>query len=200
MLKGCRHPFVSQPWIFRCPTLNNIGCVAIAPEQGFKLFAANAGQNRRVSNLIAIEVQNRQYSAITRWVNKFVRVPGSSQGAGFRFTIADHTGDNRLGIIESYAVGMGKAVAQLATLMNRARGFGGAVAADTPREGKLFKEAAHAFGIGGDIGINLAVSTLKVDRCEHPRRTVTRPRHVDNIEIVFADQAIEVNVAEAETR
>src|SRR5262245_50657577 len=43
--------------------------IAIADEQRFELFVTDARKNRRVSDLVAVEIQDRQYRAITRRID-----------------------------------------------------------------------------------------------------------------------------------
>ena len=48
-------------------------------------------------------------------------MPGGGQRAGLGFAVADDAGDDQVGIVERRAEGVAEAVAQLATLVNRAR-------------------------------------------------------------------------------
>ena len=45
-------------------------------------------------------------------------MPAGRQGAGLRFPVADHTGDDQVGVVEGRAIGMDQGIAELAALMD----------------------------------------------------------------------------------
>jgi hypothetical protein len=47
-------------------------------------------------------------------VKEFIRMPAGSQRPGFRLSIAYHAGYEKVGIIESGAIGVGQGISQLA--------------------------------------------------------------------------------------
>jgi len=81
----------------------------------------DAGQDRGVADLVAIEVKDRQNGPVGDRVEKLVGLPCGSQGAGFRFTVADDAGDNQIGIVECGPEGMAERVSQLAAFVNGPR-------------------------------------------------------------------------------
>ena len=68
-----------------------------------------------------------------------------------------HLGNDEIGIVESGAIGVRDGISEFAALVDRAWRFGTRVTGNTTRERKLFKEYLHAFGILGNIRIDLAV-------------------------------------------
>ena len=82
--------------------------VTIAAQQIGQFLMADARQHRGVRDLETIEVQDRQHRAIARRVQEFVRVPARGQRPGLRFAVADHAGDDEIGIIKRRAVGVGQ--------------------------------------------------------------------------------------------
>ena len=66
----------------------------------------NAGQNRRIADLVAVKVQDRQHSSVSNWVEKLIGLPCSCQGARFRFAVADDAGDDQIGIVKRGPKGM----------------------------------------------------------------------------------------------
>ena len=84
----------------------------------------DAGENRWVGDLVAVEVQDGQDRAVGGGVEEFVGVPGGGEGAGLGFAIADDAGDDQIGIIENRAEGMADRVAKLAAFVNRSGAFG----------------------------------------------------------------------------
>ena len=67
-------------------------------------------------------------------------MPGGGQRAGLGLAVANHAGDDQAGIVEHRAERVGQRVAQLAALVDRARGFGRDVAGDAAGERKLLEQ------------------------------------------------------------
>src|SRR5258706_12871182 len=65
--------------LLRIVAFNEIRRVAVAAEKRFELVTGNSRQDRGTGNLVAIQVQDRQYRAVTHWVEKLVRVPTGSE-------------------------------------------------------------------------------------------------------------------------
>src|SRR5262249_36757823 len=95
---------------------------------------------------------------------------------------------------------MRNAVTQLAPFMNRSRGFGSAVASDAAREGEILEERTHSFFIFALARIYLRISPFQVYGAQHAGSAVTGPSEENGVEIIFLDDAIEVNVAKAQSR
>ena len=93
---------------------------------------------------------------------------------------------------------MGDAVAEFAAFVDGTGGLGGDVATDEAGEGELLEEATHAFGVFAFVGIDFGVGAFQVDWPEDAGCAVTGPRHKDHVEVVFVDQAVAVQVGEAE--
>ena len=133
---------------------------AVAPQQAFQLPAGNAGKDRWIGDLVAVEVQHRQHRPVADRVDELIDVPGGGQGAGFRFAIAHAGQGDQIGVVKDGAAGVGKHIAELAPLMDRAGGFRGAVAADVAGEGELFEKAFKADHVFRLVGIYLAVAAV----------------------------------------
>ena len=118
---------------------------------------ADARQQSRVVDLVAVEVQDRQNGAIANRVQELVDVPGSRQRAGFRFAVAHDGGDDQVGIIKGGAAGVRQHVAEFAALMDRARRLGRAVAADAAGKGELLEELAQPVFVLALVRIDLRV-------------------------------------------
>ena len=118
-------------------TFDEIGLIAVADKQALELLVADSSQHRRIGDLVAVQVQDGQHRPVADGVEKLVGVPGRCQGPGLSLAIAHHDRNDQIGIIEGRPEGMGEAVAQLASLMNRAGSLGSAVAADAAGEGEL---------------------------------------------------------------
>src|ERR1017187_4056235 len=82
----------------------------------------NAGQDSRVADLVAVEVQNRQHSSVGNWVEELVELPCGGQGARFRFSVADDAGDDEFGIVERGPEARAERLPQSPPFVNRPRG------------------------------------------------------------------------------
>lgn len=128
----------------RIVSLNEQRFIAIANEQRAQFVFGNAGQDGRIGDLVAVQMQDRQHSAVARRVEKLVRVPRGGKRPGFGFAVTDDAGDDKVRIVESGAIGMGKRVTQLAALVNRAGHIGRDMARNPTRKGELPEQLAHA--------------------------------------------------------
>ena len=54
---------------------------------------SDPGEHRRIGDLVAVEMQDRQHHAVLGGVGELVGVPAGGQGAGLRFTVADDRRD-----------------------------------------------------------------------------------------------------------
>ena len=81
----------------------------------------DAGEDRRVGDLVAVQVQDRQHDAVADRVEKLVGMPCGGQWSGLGFAVADDAGDDQLRIVERGPEGMADRITQLAPLMNRSR-------------------------------------------------------------------------------
>src|SRR5271165_1962 len=127
-------------------------------------------------------------------------MPGSREGAGFRFAVTDDSRDNQVRIVVRGAARMGQHIAQFPALVDRARRFGSAVAADAPGKRKLLKELPQTFEVFALVGIHLGVGSFEVTRSKNAGSTMSRPSKKNHIKIVFLDQPVQVNVDKRQTR
>src|SRR5208337_2386169 len=84
--------------------------------------------------------------------------------------------------------------------MDASRRFGGGMAADTARKTELLEEALHSGEVLTLVRIYFGVGSLKVRIRQNCWRPMPRPRDEDCVEIVFVNQAVEVNVGETLAR
>jgi hypothetical protein len=75
-------------------------------EEHLELLVADAGKERRICDLEAVEVQNRQYRAVRDGVDKFVAVPRGGERAGLGLAVADDAGGDQVGVIHHGAEGV----------------------------------------------------------------------------------------------
>ena len=67
-------------------------------EELVELFVGDAGQDGRVGDLVAVEVQDRQHDTVGARVDELVGLPAGGQRAGLSFAVATMAGTNRLGL------------------------------------------------------------------------------------------------------
>ncbi len=180
----------------RLVSLDEVGRVAVAAQEMLQLLAADAGQDRRVSDLVAVEVEDRQHGPVLRRVEELIGVPACGQRAGLGLAVTHDAGDNQIAVIEGRAEGVTKAVAQLAPLVDRARCLGSDVAGDAAREGELLEELLHPRHVLGDVRVDLAVRPLQVHVADQRGPAVAGSRDVDHVQVIFFDDPIHVDVDE----
>ena len=176
--------------------LDEIGLPATALEEGLDLLVGDAGEDGRVADLVAVEVQNRQDGAVRHGVNELVGVPGRRERAGLGFAVAHNAGRNEVGVIEHRAEGVGQRVAELAALADGAGDLGRDVAGCAAGEGELADEFPQALVVLADVRIDLAVAAVEPVLGEHGVAAVTRAGNVDHVEVIFVDNAVEMRVNE----
>ena len=116
-----RHRFVHRG---RLVALDEIRQPAVALQQLLQLFARDARKERRVGDLVAIQMQDRQHRAVGRRIEKLVGMPRGGQRSGLRFAVADDARDDEIGVVEHRAERVAQRIAELATLVNRSGALG----------------------------------------------------------------------------
>ena len=184
----------------RLVALDEVGRVSVAAEELIQLLVADPGQNGRVGDLVAVEIQDWQHRAVGRWVQEFVRVPARCKRSSFSLAVADDTGDDQVGVVEGGPIGVRESVAELAALVDRAGRLRRYMAGNAARERKLGEEALHALLARGDVRVDLAVGALKVGVRDQGRPAVAGAGDVDHVEVVLLDHPVQLNVDKVQTR
>ena len=174
--------------------------VAVAAQQRVQLVGGDAGQHRRVGDLVAVEVQDRQHHAVPPGVEELVRVPARRQRAGLGLAVADHAQRQQVRVVEHRAVGVHQRVAELAALVDRARGLRGDVAGDAAGEGELPEQGAHPVDVLADPGVHLGVGALEVGVGDEAGPAVARPGHVEDVQVALPDHPVHVRVDQVQPR
>ena len=182
----------------RVVALHEVGLVAVADEQRAQLVVRDARQDGRVGDLVAVEVQDRQHRAVARRVHELVGVPAGRERTGLRLAVAHDAADEQVGVVERRSVGVDQRVAQLAALVDRARRLGRDVARDAAGEGELPEQPAQALLVGRHARVDLGVSALEVGAGHEAGTAVPGPGDEDGVEVVGADDAVEVRVDEVQ--
>ena len=184
----------------RVVALDEIRLVTVAAEERFQFVMRNARQHGRAGNLVAVQMQNRQHGAVVDRIEKFVRVPARGERAGLRFAIADDAGDEQVGIVERRAEGVRQRIAQFAALVNRTRRLRRDVTRNAAGKGELLEQPLHPVLVLRDVRIDLAVGSFEVGVRHQPGSAVARPGDVDDVQVVFLDDAVQVDIDEVQSR
>ena len=177
-------------------TLDEDGRPAAAAEQLLQLLARDAGEDRRVGDLVAVEVQDRQHGAVGDRIEELVRVPCGGERPGLRLAVADDAGDDEIGIVEHGSERMAERIAQLAALVDRARALRRRVAGDASGKRELEEQLSQPGFVLADVGIDLAVGALEIGVAHDGGAAVSGARDVDHVEVVLLDDAVQVHVDE----
>ena len=110
--------------------------VAVTLQQGSQLRLGDPGEDRRVRDLVAVEVEDRQHGAVAARIEELVRVPARRERPGLGLAVADDAADEEIGVVECRTVGVGQRVPELTTLVDRTRESPGATWLGMP-PGKL---------------------------------------------------------------
>ncbi len=172
--------------------------VPVAAQQRVELVLGDPGQHRRVGDLVAVQVQDRQDRAVVDRVEELVRVPGRCQRARFRLAVADDTGDEQAGVVEGGSVGVGESVTELAALVDGARRFRCHMARHAARKGELPEQRAHTRSVPRDARVGLGVGALEPGVGEDGGAAVARTPDAQGVEGPLLDQAVQVGVDEVE--
>ena len=117
---------------------------AVAAHQALQLLVRNARQQRRIVDLVAVQMEDRQHRAVAHRVEKLVDVPRGRQRSGLRFAVAHDRRDDQLRIVESRAAGVRQDVSQLAAFVDRARRLRRAMAANAAGEAIARARKSHS--------------------------------------------------------
>ncbi len=169
-------------------------------EERDELILRDAREDRRVGDLVAVQVEDRQHGAVRLRVQELVRVPAGGQGPGLGLAVTDDAGDEEVGIVERGSVSVRQRVAELAALVDRARSLGRDVTRDASRERELPEELPQAVLVARHVGVDLGIRAFEVGVRDEARASVTRSRDVERAQVPRQDRAVEVRVDEVEPR
>ena len=174
--------------------------VAVAAQQRDQLVLGDAGQHRRVGDLVPVQVQDRQHHPVRGGVEELVAVPRGRQRPGLRLPVTDHTGDQQIRVVERGPVGVHQGVAQLAALVDRPRRVRGRVRGDPAGEGELPEQRPQPLLGAVDARVAFGVGAVQVGVGDHARSAVPGPGHVQGVQVAVADGAVQVGVEEVQAR
>ena len=174
--------------------------VAVPAQQRVELVLADAREHRRVRDLPAVQVQDRQHRAVAGRVEEAVRVPARGERPGLGLAVADRAHHDQAGVVERRAVRVRERVAQLPALVDRAGGLRRHVAGHPAGERELAEQGPHAVRVAGDAPVHLAVAALQPAVRQRGRAAVTGPDDEDHGLVVDPDRPVEVRPHQVQAR
>lgn len=99
-------------------------------------------------------------------------MPGSREWPGFRFAVTYHADGNQVRIIKYRSIGMRQAITELASFVDGAWRFRGAMTTDSTRERKLPEKFLHPLIVFALVRIDLRIASVQINRSKYARRAI----------------------------
>ena len=109
LLQGSRHELMHG---FRIVPFHEVGRPSATRQELFQFLVFDARQQGGIADLVTVQVEDRQHRPIGDRIEELVGMPGRGQGAGFRLTIPDDTGDDQIRVVKRGAEGVAERIAQ----------------------------------------------------------------------------------------
>src|SRR5208283_2144359 len=186
-----RHELVQLARIIAC---HQVGLVPTAAQVLFELLWIDSREHGGVSDLVAVQMQDRQHGTVRDRVQKFVSLPAGCQRSGLRLAVAHHTGDDQVRIVERGTIGMAQGVPKLAALMDRPRGLGCDVARNAAGKRELLEQALHARLVLRYLRVELAVAAFEIGVRDQRGSAVAWAADVDHVQLALLNDPIQVHV------
>src|SRR6266700_2433676 len=135
--------------------------IAVPAQQRVEFVFRQAGQQCRVGDLVAVEVEDGQHRAIPGRVEEPAAVPARGHRAGLGLPVADHARDHQARVVERRAAGVRQRVAQFAALVDGPGCLRRDVAGHPAGEGELPEQRGHARAVARHARVDLRVAALQ---------------------------------------
>src|ERR1022692_4691557 len=89
-------------------------------EQRADVVVAGASQHRGATDLVSVELQDREDGAVANGIEKAHALPGPFEGTGLCLTVSDDARHQEVGIVEGRAERVDQGVPEFATLVGGA--------------------------------------------------------------------------------
>ena len=161
---------------------------------------AHSTEDRRICDLVAVEVQDRQHRAVACRVQELVALPACCQRPRLRLAISDCHRRDQIRVVEHRAEGMGDRVPQLAAFVDGARRLRSAVGRHTARERELLEELLHALLVAGNVRIDVRIAAVEIVVGNEEVSAVSGTRQKNQVEVIALYYAVQVNEHEVLSR
>ena len=172
--------------------------IPVAAQQRVELILRDAGQQCRVGDLVAVEVQDRQHRAVPGRVEEPAAVPAGGQRAGLGLAVAHHARDDQARVVERRAARVGQRVAEFAALVDGAGRLRRDVAGHPAGEGELAEQRVHARRVPRHARVDLRVAAFQPGVGQRRGPAVTGPDDDHHLGAVRGDGAGQVRPDEVQ--
>ena len=117
--------------------------IAAALDEGAQLRVRDAREDRRVGDLVAVEVEDRQDRAVVDRVEELVRLPARGQRAGLGLAVADDAAHDQIRVVERGAVARGSARSRARRPRGSSPGVSGATWLGMPPGNENWRNSAR---------------------------------------------------------
>ncbi len=169
-------------------------------EQPADVLLAGAPEHGRAADLVPVELEDRQHGAVAPRIEKAHSLPRPLQRAGLGLTVTDDARRDQVGIVKNCAESVHQGVAELAALVDGARGGDAHVAGDAARCRELPDQAKKPALIQRDLGIDLGIRPFQVHIGDDRGAAVAGACDVQHVAVALLDQPVELHVDEAQRR
>src|SRR5712671_3810364 len=195
-IQSSSHELMHRLWFV---PLDKIRLPAVAREELGEFLVIHPAKQGRICDLVTIEMENGQHGTVTCRIQKFIAMPARGQWSRFRFAVSHHAACKQVWVIEHRAASVHDRITQFSTLVDGPRRFGCCMARNSSGKGKLLEQPLYALFILRDVGIKLAIGAFQVCIRDHSGSAVAGTSNIDDIQVVFLNQAIEMDVDEVQT-
>ena len=193
LVQGAGHQLVHRPWVI---ALDEIRGPPAAADELLQFLMLDAGQHGGITDLVAVEVQDRQHGAVGQRIEHLGGLPCGRQRSRFRLPVAHDASHDQIGIVEHRTEGMAERVAELPALVNRSRRGRRYMAGDSTRKRELLEQLLQPGFVLSDIRIHLAPRSLKIHIAHDRWPAVTGTGDVEHVEVILLDDPIQMHVDE----
>ena len=167
---------------------------AEALEQLRQLLVAHRLVDRRVGDLVAVEVQDRQHRAAGRRVEELVQCQAPAVGPVSASPSPTMQATIRSGLSSAAPNAGGQRVAELAALVDRARHDRGDVAREAPGPGEVADQLREPRAVAGQLGVDVLEAAVDPQVREVGGRAVAGTGHQQDARLGLEDQPVEPGV------
>ena len=178
---------------------DDVDVVTVAAEEAPYRLVALTTEDGRAGDLVSVQVEDGQHRTIPRRVEEVDALPRALEWPRFGLAISDHGDREEVRVVEDGPEGVHEDVAELAALVDGAGRRHAHVARHAARRRELAEEPLQAVGVPCDRGVDLAVGALEVRVREESRAPVAWTGQVDDVRVDLSDQAVQMDVDQAET-
>ena len=145
-------------------------------------------------------MQNRKDRAVPHRIEEVDGLPASFERTGLGFSVADHAGDDQIGIVECGAERVNQRVAEFPALVHGIRDVRSAMAGNAARRREFPEEKPHAVLIRRDLRVDFGISAFQIGVCIERRTAMSGTGDVNDVCIMLFDQAVQMHVDEVLSR